>query len=200
MNLRRASRYALLVPLILLVILARDWVERPVAFESEETIDMRATRADYYLEGFTTRRFDADGALEYLVSGATLSHFPDDGRSDIDAPRLELRRPGVLWTARAERGRLDVDPDVFTLLGDVRLERTGTREGMREAAAGATVTILAEDLAVELDSNEVSTDAAFEVVADGWRLEGVGLRSSIEAGKLVLLSDVNGTYDAASPD
>ena len=228
MNLRRGSRYWLLVPLILIAILARDWVERPAAFEGEETIDMRATEADYYLEGFTTRRFDRDGALEYRISGEALSHFPDDGRSEVSAPRLELRRPGVLWRARADSGRLDIDPDVFTLLGDVRLERTATAGGQGvptddetslgqasgrtpgqapertpasvRALASGSMTIFAKDLSIALDDNEVSTDSAFEVVAGGWRLAGVGLRSSIEEGKLVLLSDVNGTFDAASPD
>ena len=231
MNLRRGSRYWLLVPLILIAILARDWVERPVTFEGEETIDMRTTEADYYLEGFTTRRFDRDGALEYRISGETLSHYPDDGRSEVVAPRIELRRPGVLWQARADSGRLDIDPDVFTLLGDVQLERATTAggqgvpanvgtspgqasgqmpEGTSEAAseqarssvrtlASGPVTIFAKDLSIALDDNEVSTDSAFEVVAEGWRLAGVGLRSSIEEGKLVLLSNVNGTFDVASP-
>ena len=257
------SRYWLLVPLILVAIVVRNWTERAETFEIEETVDMRRSEADYYLEDFTTRRFDENGALEYLVSGRTLSHFPDDDRSEVEAPRVELRREGAIWRVSAERGRLDTDPDVFTLIGDVQLERTvgdGVRTGARapgesaggapsvdppsadadadadelaeageatgdvagsvapsagtapgeasppgradavdavDALAGRSLTIRTSDLSIGLDSDEVSTDEAFEIVADTWRLDGVGLRSSIDAGKLVLLSDVNGTYDAA---
>ena len=43
----------------------------------EDTIDMRETRADYYLEDFTTRRYDASRAsLSYRVTGETLAHYP----------------------------------------------------------------------------------------------------------------------------
>ena len=202
MSVGRWSRYALAVPLIALAIVARDWAEKPDTFELEETVDMRASEADYYLEDFTTRRFDAGGALEYVVSGRTLSHFPDDDRSEVDAPRVELHRADGRWRVSAERGRLDTDPDVFTLLGAVRLEREGTPpdEAGAEAEAGAALTIRTSDLSLGLDSNELATDAAFEIVSPGWRLAGVGLRSRIDEGKLVLLSDVTGTYDAAVLD
>ena len=279
MNLRSFSRYWLLVPLILAAILARDWSERPDTFELEETVDMRATEADYYLEDFVTRRFDANGALEYRVSGETLSHYPDDDRSEVEAPRVELHRGGALWRMRAERGRLDTEPDVLTLLGKVVLERESAPaaagngapapdvaetveapssaggEGDAAAAsaasavlppdapadavaapvraaprgdaatraqdvpspassepaspprtdrpdpfAGGPFTLRTADLSLGLDTDELATDAAFEIVAEHWRLAGTGLRSNIDAGKLVLLSDVSGTYDVAVPE
>ena len=220
------SRYWLLVPLILVAIVARNFVERPETFVVEETVDMRRSEADYYLEDFTTRRFDANGALEYVVAGDSLSHFPDDDVSEVIAPRVELRRPGAVWRVNAERGRLETDPDVFTLLGDVRLERevldapldapanpgasgddvspNGPPEGAPGGPLDAPVidgplTITTRDLALGLDDDTVSTDAPFEIVANGWRLAGTGLRSTIDAGKLELLSNVNGTYDAAVP-
>jgi len=192
-NGRRLSRYWLLVPLIVAALLSRDWVERPDSFELEETVDMRQSEADYYLEDFTTRRFDASGALEYIVSGASLSHYPDDGRSEVETPRVELYRPGTVWRVAAERGRLDVDPDVFTLLGEVRLERdTADSED-------GPLTLRTSDVTLALDGNELRTDAPFEIVAETWRLAGVGLRSAIDAGKLELLSNVNGTFDVAVP-
>ena len=193
------SRYWLLVPLILVAIVARNFVERPETFVVEETVDMRRSEADYYLEDFTTRRFDANGALEYVVAGDSLSHFPDDDVSEVVAPRVELRRPGAVWRVNAERGRLETDPDVFTLLGDVRLEREVLDAPLDAPIVDGPLTITTRDLALGLDDDTVSTDAPFEIVANGWRLAGTGLRSTIDAGKLELLSNVNGTYDAAVP-
>lgn len=207
MNLRSLGRYWLVVPLILVAIVARNWVERPETFVIEETVDMRRTEADYYLEDFATRRFDENGALEYLVTGDSLSHYPDDDVSEVLAPRVELRRPGALWRIDAERGRLESDPDVFTLLGDVRVERVVADAGDGAASdadgtpalVAGPLTIVTRDLALALDGNEIRTEAPFEIVAEGWRLGGVGLRSTIDAGKLELLSNVDGTYDAAVP-
>ena len=210
MNGRRLlSRYWLIVPLILVAIVVRDFVERPDTFEIEDTIDMRRGEADYYLEDFTTRRFDADGVLEYKVSGDSLSHFAEDDRSEVVGPRVELRRPGALWNVAAERGRLDTDPDVFTLLGEVRVARAPEPPGAVPSGAGPpesgpavaqeALTILTSDLSFDVDADEIATDRPFEIVADSWRLAGVGLRSTIGAGKLELLSNVNGTYDAAAP-
>lgn len=218
MNTRRFSRYWLLVPLILVAIVARDWAERPQTFDTEETVDMRGTLADYYLEDFTTRRFDQAGALEYVVSGKTLSHYPDDNRSEVDAPRVELRRDGAIWNVRALSGRFDTEPDVFTLNGDVELVRTAdatsagasatvlsttddpsaTASNPAEAIALGQIVIRTADLSLGLDSNEIRTDAPFEIESEAWQLSGVGLRSSIDEGKLVMLSNVNGTYDAAA--
>lgn len=186
---RLLSRYWLLVPLILVAILVRNWVEEPETLSPEEPLAMQTLRADYYLEDFTTRRFDAAGALEYLLRGETLSHFPDDDRAEIRAPSVELHRPDALWDARADMGTLvRVPRDVVTLAGDVVVDRTPD-----------PLTVRADDLAVSLDSNEVSTDGRVELSGPGYRLDAVGLRSSIDAGKLELLSEVTGRYEVAIP-
>lgn len=195
---RRLSGYWLIVPVLLALVLARDWVERPETFVVEETVDMRATEADYYLEDFVTRRFDPTGALEYVVRGATLAHYPDDDRSEVEAPRVELHRPEALWRARAERGRLDTEPDVFTLKGEVVLERLA-RGAPPRSPLPVALTVRTADLSLALESDELATDAPFEILAEGWRLEGVGLRSSIDAGKLVMLSEVRGRFDPPRP-
>lgn len=195
----RFSRYWLLVPLILVALVARDWAERPETFETDETVDMQALEADYYLEDFTTRRFDEDGVLEYIVSGATLSHYPDDGRSEVETPRLELRRDDATWNMSGARGLFVNDPDIFKMLGDVEVVRTlsALNQAADRAVDDTRLVINTADLELELDNNAISTERPFEIRSDAWQLSGVGLRSSIDEGKLVLLSNVNGTYDAA---
>lgn len=195
----RFSRYWLLVPIIVVVLVARDWAERPETFDTEETVDMQALEADYYLEDFTTRRYDENGNLEFIVSGATLSHFPIDDRSEIEAPRLELRRDDAVWKIRGASGLFVNDPDVFTMLGNVEMVRTRAAvEGETDLTGnGVRLTIDTADLELELDKNALSTEQPFEIRSDAWQLSGVGLRSMIDEGKLVMLSNVNGTYDAA---
>ena len=207
---RLLSRYWLLVPLLLGTLLVRDWIEEPEGLAPEEPLEIQRRRADYYLEDFTTRRFDEAGALEYLIRGDALSHYPEDDRAEIERPRVELHRPGARWYGRADTGTLVREPtDTVTLAGGVRLERVATPAGASPPPAGAgddpladlpgRLEIRADDLSVVIDANELATDGPVEIVAPGWRLAAVGLRSSLEAGKLDLRSEVTGRYEVVSP-
>ena len=191
---RLLSRYWLLIPLLLAVIVVRDWVESaPVDIEVEATIDMRATHADYYLEQFKTRKFGVNGSLEYQVQGHTLSHYPADDRSEITRPEVVLHRDNVTWHIVSSRGELTRNPDVFRLLGEVTAQR--------ELLDAEPLTIRTSNLHIDTQANQVHTDQPIEIIADGWQLRSVGLQSAIDAGKLNLLSNVTGHYEVAhDPD
>ncbi len=184
---RLLSRYWLLLPILILVVAAVDQFETPVLIQVEETIDMRETRSDYYLAEFTTRRFQADGQLEFTVKGDTLAHFPDDNRSEIEAPRIELNRVDATWNIQSMNGSFDADIDLFTLKNDVVLVRQ--REGE------APITIKTQSLTIATDSNVLTTNEPIEIISANWKMNAVGMTSSIDDGKLTLLSGVTGRYD-----
>lgn len=191
MIMRLVSRYWLLVPLLLLAIVVRDWVETtPETLEVEETIDMRATESDYYLEEFKTRKFDSLGNIEYEVTGQTLAHYPIDDRSEITQPSVVLHRENTRWKIDSTLGELKKNPAIFTLHGDVVVER--------ETANGAPIVIRTEELSIHTDNNEVRTDQAIEIVAETWNLRSIGLQSSLDEGKLNLLSTVTGRYEVGT--
>ena len=188
---RLLSRYWPLVPLLLLVLVARNYVEdTPTSVAAESTIDMQATQSDYYLEDFVTQKFSQNGALEYEVSGDTLLHYPEDDRSEIINPDVTLHRPPVTWKVASEKGLLVKDPETFTLQGDVRVERTAQNQ--------AAVQILTKDLSINTQSNLLSTTSKVTIDAKTWQLEADGLQSSIDSGKLNLLSNVKGHYEVAN--
>jgi len=190
---RMLSRYWLLVPLLLLVLVARNYVEdTPEPTTAESTINMQATESDYYLEDFVTQKFSAEGAIEYEVSGNTLLHYPEDDRSEILKPDVTLHRPPVTWQVVSEKGLLVKDPETFTLQGDVRVERTVENQ--------ATVQILTKDLSIETQSNLLSTASKVTIDAPTWQLEATGLQSSLDSGTLNLLSNVKGHYEVAKPE
>lgn len=193
MLMRLISRYWLLVPLLLLAIVIRDWVETtPTLVEVEETIDMSETQSDYYLEKFKTRKFDSQGNIEYEVTGQTLAHYPTDDRSEITKPSVVLHREAVQWKVDSALGLLNKDPAIFTLQGDVVVKR--------ESPAGEPLTIRTEELSILTDDNEVRTDKPIEIIAETWQLRSIGLQSSIDEGKLNLLSSVTGRYEVAKPE
>ena len=179
-----------LLPLLLAVVIILDRIEEPTAIATEETINMSETRSDYYMAEFSTRKFATNGQVEYVFHGKTLAHFPDDDRSEVDAPRIELHRPDAIWQIQSRSGRFDTDPDLFSLEGDVVVYRQ--REG------SDPITIKTSSLTVATDTNVVNTDQVIEIIAPTWRLQATGLSSAIDNGKLALHSQVSGSYEVPS--
>lgn len=188
MIMRLISRYWLLVPLLMLAIVIRDWVETtPELIAVEDTIDMSATQSDYYLEQFSTRKFDATGSIEYEVTGQSLAHYPTDDRSEITKPSVVLHREAIQWKIDSSLGQLQKDPAIFTLQGDVIVRR--------ETSQNSPVIMRTEEISILTDDNEVRTDKPIEIIAETWHLRSTGLQSSLNEGKLNLLSQVTGRYD-----
>ncbi len=188
---RLLSRYWLLIPLMIIVVVVVDRIEAPEVFDVEETIDMRETRSDYYMADFSSRKYDNQGQMEYTVQGETLAHYPFSDRSEITKPRVALHREGVQWQIQSDNGVFDTNPDLFTLQGDVIVQRS--------TADSNPVTIRTSSLTVATESNEVSTEAVIEIIAPAWRLQATGLKSAIDQGKLTLLSEVTGRYEVPAP-
>lgn len=184
---RLISRYWFLLPLLIVVVVAVDRIEAPATVEVEETINMRETRSDYYMSDFNTRKYAANGTIEYTVQGETLAHYPDNNRSEITAPTILLHRPEATWHISSNRGRFITNPDLFTLQGDVIVKRQSTGSGL--------ITITTNSLKVATQTNEVTTDQDIEITAQHWQLNATGMTSLIDDGTLTLLSAVTGHYE-----
>lgn len=187
---RLLSRYWLLLPLLVIVVIAVDRIETAPVIEVEETIDMRQTRSDYYMADFSTRKFRTDGSIEYTIRGETLAHYPDNDRSEIIAPRIELNRPKATWNISSLKARFDTDPDLFTMQGEVIMHRLRSESD--------PVTITTSELTIATESNQVSTNADIEIVSEHWALKATGMRSAIDDGTLTLLSSVSARYEVPS--
>jgi len=184
---RFLSRYWLLLPILILVVIAVDRIETPEAIEVEETIDMRETRSDYYMSEFRTRKFGTDGQIEYTVEGDTLAHYPDNDRSEITAPKMQLNRPSATWNISSATGRFDTNPDLFTLRGEVVV--------LRQQLDANPITITTDSITVATESNQLSTEDAIEIVSTSWAVSAIGMTSAIDDGTLNLLSSVTARYE-----
>ena len=179
-------RYWILVPLLLLAVLSREWAEETDAVPDEATIDMTRSKADYYLESFETRKFNSEGEPEYVIEGHTLSHFPEDNSSVIEQPKLVVFRKRNVWRMQALKGVFTPQPETFLLEGSVTMQRSSDHQEIRLETSEVTVLTQA---------NQVSTDQPVTVSAENWQLRSIGLESDIEKGTLNLLSNVTARYE-----
>lgn len=185
-NVKYIYRYWILVPLLLLAVLSRNWVEDADPTPDEATIDMTRSKADYYLESFETRKFNTEGQPEYVIEGHTLSHFPENDSSVIEKPRLVVFRKQSVWHMQSLKGVFTPQPDTFLLEGDVSMRRNSEQQEIRLETS--EVTVLTE-------ANQVRTDQPVTVSAENWQLRSIGLESDIEEGTLNLLSNVTARYE-----
>jgi lipopolysaccharide export system protein LptC len=185
---------ARLFPLLLMLTLAllTFWLER---LTQEEPVPAAPRRhdPDFIIEGFTLTEFGADGKPVTTLSAARMTHFPDDGSTDLLAPRAVQTRPGEpRLRLAADRGTLTQDGNELLLYDNVMLAR--------DNAAGAEESRLRSNFLHFVSARAlVRTDREVEYSAPGRSLRGRGMEYDNTTGQLLLHAQVRGTYEARLP-
>ncbi|HZV54690.1 MAG TPA: LPS export ABC transporter periplasmic protein LptC [Rhodocyclaceae bacterium] len=122
----RLSGSSALFPLLVLAMLAgfTFWLEN--ASQADMSNGGAKTRhdADFWVDDFTMRRFDVEGAVQHVLTSKRLEHFPDDESTNVTAPRLNYFGDRQT-TVTAKTAWLDKEGKHVRLEGDVRIVRPG---------------------------------------------------------------------------
>ena len=173
--------------LMLALALLTFYLERTVREEDAPTA-LRRHDPDYFVVNFTTTTYNAEGAVETVMSAERMVHYPDDDTTELFAPRVVHAKPHEpRFTVRAERGQLSRDGDEIFLYGDVLLVRDASAE--RPEARMTT-----DFLHVLRDRSLVRTDRPVKIVEGGRSLSGRGMEYNNESRELVLRSDVHARF------
>lgn len=145
--------------------------------------------ADYYFEGFHALRMGLNGEPVQRLTGARMSHFPDDDSTELEQPHLlSYADQGPPWELRAERARITERGDLIYLPGPVQLNRSA-------GPANADLEAETEDLTLRVQERVGETERAVSIVSGGDMMRADGMRIELEAGRLQLLSRVRATYE-----
>ncbi|WP_280562337.1 MULTISPECIES: LPS export ABC transporter periplasmic protein LptC [unclassified Chromohalobacter] len=81
-----------------------------------------AGEPDYYLEGVTMTRFNAQGTPHQTLESPRLVHTPVDDVIRADSPKAKVRdEAGRKWDISGDKGSLGPQRDLLTLTGNARL-------------------------------------------------------------------------------
>lgn len=159
------------------------------------TTQVRTNEPDMFVEGVSLVRVNAQGSPAFQMSAQRMRHFPIDGSSEFDAPRLisvDPSRPRV--TVTAQRAIASQNGDETVMSGDVLLRREA--DGEQPALEVRT-----ERLVVNARTEVASTDLAVEIRQGHARLTGVGMEFDNLSRELSLHSQVSGYWPPPpSPD
>jgi lipopolysaccharide export system protein LptC len=147
--------------------------------------------SDYFVDNFSVVRMTPAGRPAYLVSGARLTHHPQDDSSDIERPFVRKLNDGLAPTdMRAERARVDQGNSRVQLSGHVTVERA--------AGGGARQLRLATpELTVFPDLDRMRTDAPVELQSGTAHLSGVGMTGDNAARQVEIAHRLRLTYPPA---
>lgn len=169
---RSLSRSELLLALLLLSIGALAfWFQRPVD-EAGPRGSKPERRPDYVVEGVRGVTLDEMGRPDKRLEAARLLHYPDDGSSELEAPRLWVySEEGPPWQARARLAWINERADEVLLQQDVILSRAATAEA-------AEIELRSSELLLLPEQDYAETSHPVEIKqADDWLTGDDGMRA-----------------------
>lgn len=161
------------LPVLLMGLLALGtwWlVKNTPATPDEQVAAPPRHEPDYAMTQFGVQRYGPDGALEVVVEGERLRHYPDTDTLEIDAPRIRaVAADGRVTRATALRALSNGDASEVQLIGAAQV--------IREAGAdGAAIEFRGEFLHAFLNTERVRSHLPVVVVRGGTEIRAQGLQ------------------------
>lgn len=174
-----------LYPIIALALLAGAsvWLERITRVDEPTADRAQGGGPDFIAEQTRVVGFGDDGAQRYELLADRLTHFPRDGITRLEQPRLRMR--GESGETRITAAQAEVSPggEQVDLAGDVRVRRAAT-------ATQPELALDTETLTVWPDSHRARSDSPVRLRRDGSRADALGLRADNLFGTLELVGQV----------
>jgi lipopolysaccharide export system protein LptC len=147
------------------------------------------TEPDFYVEKFSYVKMSKTGEASYHMSGAKLTHNPQDDSYDIQQPVMHKMRDNNQppMTARADRARVDSDNTKVHMYDNVHIDRPAspTEEPLH---------IQSEYMLLLPDEDVMQTDKPVQITFGLSQLTGTGMFANNATRELRLSSNVHGTY------
>jgi len=168
------ERSTLVLSLVLLAGLAAGsyWLSERARM-SDATPKKVTHEPDAWVENFTLTRIDPKGMGSYAISARRMQHFPDDDRSELEAPRLvSLQRDRARVNVRADHGTLSSGAVEVHLHGNVEIRRAPPGSNPDQK----TELILRTPALLILPRQDVArTDQPVEMIQGDSRVTGRGM-------------------------
>jgi lipopolysaccharide export system protein LptC len=186
LNSRLYDRIAAALSLMLLVGLGLfTYYLAAVADRTQQPTGRRTfDEPDYFVEGLTLTKMNAQGLPAFRLEAEGLRHQPDSDATEFVKPRmvsLDPARPRVVMVA--DRGLVARDGNETQLVGNVVITRAATPQAEALRAETDYALVLA-------DQDIVRTDRPVRIMQGANLLSGVGMELNNEARQLRLDSNV----------
>ena len=146
---------------------------------------------DYFLTGFNSTVYDADGKRQYHLRGQRLEHYPDDNSVQIQQPQMTLYSARETWELTADRGIFHEQKKKLQLVGQVKAYNVNVKAGNRLAIQTQNLDLYTEQKYAET-RQPVKIEHGTDVIS------ATGMQLHLDDGRINFVSDVQGTYEIFS--
>jgi lipopolysaccharide export system protein LptC len=148
-----------------------------------------ATGPDSFVTDMELHVMDRSGRLQYRLRSASMVHYPDEERIDLEHPVIDVNQQhGSVWHITADQGQSTDSGDRVWLRGTVDIRRP----------AGPSVSplhIRTSDMLVQPKVSLAETDRPARITGENYRIDTTGLKADFRKKQLELRSRVRSTIN-----
>lgn len=156
---------------LILLALGTWWAAERLRPGEEAAARKEAGKIDYYSKNIRRQVMDETGRPKELLLAETLTHYPDDARTELTKPVFTLYGKGNSppWEFHSETAILPDQGDMIYMNGDVVIVRAAD-------AKGKTLRILTSNARVRPSQEYAETDEFILMLSPPDRLSGTGAK------------------------
>ena len=158
------------------------FLDKPVAKSEDSPIDWYATNTH-------TLQYLEDGRVQYEMTSEKAEHVKATDITLVTKPDLNMYRgTDFPWHVTSDRGEVNPGGTEVELIDNVRIARTDEKQ--RETI------ITSSRMTVFPQKQYAQTEQAVRIDGAGGTTTGKGMKAYLKEGKMDLLSNVRGQYEA----
>ncbi len=181
--------YLILFILILVAVFAL-WLQEDI--KHKPGIDPQTSQRfpDYFMEDFRSTQLDASGLPQYTLKATRMQHYADDDSAELSNPELIFAEGNHQFQLNAGRAVFLQKDNLIHLYDNVKIKRSRADD-----SPTGTLSIHTEYLKINTLTRIAETDAQATVITPQLTLNSRGLIYNNPEGRLLLTSQVRGTYE-----
>ncbi|WP_417598324.1 LPS export ABC transporter periplasmic protein LptC [Oceanospirillum sp.] len=172
-------------------------VQRPQSFDLFSDVPDAPSEPDYYTVNSTFLEYNADGVLSRSLRSERLLHYPDIEETALVNPEIiSYGNTGMpQWQAMANSGLVEGDGSHFQLNQNVIVWQISA-ENLSDTRVEAPVDmqLSTEQLNIDMDKNQATTDKAIEIITQEGITSAMGLFADLATNQITLKNQVKSLY------
>jgi len=186
---KKAKNIALLGLIAALLVAVGYWNVSPESFLDKPVAQVDESAIDYYAVNARSVQFTPEGKLQYEMTADKVEHMKASDVTLVTTPDLHLYRGTQFpWHVQSKRAEVNPDGTEVELIDAVRVARTDERK--RDTIITTT------RMTVFPQKEYAQTEQAVRIDGAGGTTTGKGMKAYLKEGRMDLLSNVRGQYEA----
>ncbi|WP_028695178.1 LPS export ABC transporter periplasmic protein LptC [Pseudomonas cremoricolorata] len=187
---KKARNIALFSVIAVLFAAVGYWNVSPESFLDDKPVAQVDENAiDYYAINAHSVQFLPDGKRQYEMTADKIEHVKVSEMTLVSKPDLQMYRGTTFpWHVQSERAEVNPDGTEVELIDSVRISRTDEQN--------RNTLITSTRMTVFPQKQYAQTEQAVRIDGAGGTTTGKGMKAYLKDGRMDLLSNVRGQYEA----